>query len=43
MNSDDVVANCDNLMHRHVLEVALDECSNLAKGISELITECVGI
>jgi hypothetical protein len=43
MNSDDVVANSNNLMHRHVLEVALDEYSNLAEGISEVITEDVGI
>jgi hypothetical protein len=39
MNSDDVVANCDNLMHRHVLEVAIDERSPLVQGIIEMIAE----
>jgi hypothetical protein len=43
MNSDDVAANSDKIMHDHVLEVALDEYRNLAEGISEVITEGVGI
>jgi hypothetical protein len=43
MNSDDAAANRDNMMHVHVLEVALDEYSNLAEGISEVIIEGVGI
>jgi hypothetical protein len=43
MNSDDAAANSDNMLHVHVLEVALDEYSNLAEGISEVITEAVGI
>jgi hypothetical protein len=43
MNFEDVVANNNNFMHDHALEVALDDYSNLAKGISEVITEGVGI
>jgi hypothetical protein len=43
MNSDNIAANSDNIMHDHVLEVPLDEYSNLGKGISELITEGVVI
>jgi hypothetical protein len=43
MNSDDAAVNSDNMMHGHVLEVALDEYSYLAKGISEVVTEVVGI
>jgi hypothetical protein len=43
MNSDDAAVNSDNMMHIHVLEIALDEYKNLAEGISEVITEGVGI
>jgi hypothetical protein len=43
MNSDDAAAKSDNMMHVHVLEVALDEYRNLTEGISEVITEEVGI
>jgi hypothetical protein len=39
MNSDDVVANSDNIMPDHVLEVALDEERLLVQGFDEMITE----
>jgi hypothetical protein len=43
MNSDDVVANHDNMIHHHVLEVVLDDISLLARGTDEMITEGFGI
>ena len=43
MNSDDAAVNSDKMMHVYVLEVALYEYRNLAEGISEVITEGVGI
>jgi hypothetical protein len=43
MNSDDVAANSDKIMHDHVLEVGLDEESLVVQGIGEMITEDVGI
>jgi hypothetical protein len=43
MNSDEVAANSDNMMHHHVLRVVLDETSLLAQGIYEVITEGDGI
>jgi hypothetical protein len=33
------VANSDNMVHHHVLEVGLDEESLLVQGIGEVITE----
>jgi hypothetical protein len=42
-NSEGVAANNDNLMHRHVLEVAIDERSPLVQGIIEMIAEADNI
>jgi hypothetical protein len=39
MNSDDVVANNDNIMSDHVLEVSLDEERLVVQGFDEMITE----
>jgi hypothetical protein len=38
MNSDDVAANDDNMMHHHVLEVALESGSILVRGLVDMIT-----
>jgi hypothetical protein len=43
MNSEVVAASSGKIMHDLVLKVALDEYSNLAEEISEMITEGVGI
>jgi hypothetical protein len=43
MNSEVVAASSGKIMYDHVLKVALDEYSNLAEEISEMITEGVGI
>jgi hypothetical protein len=43
MNTDNVAANRNNVMHHHVLEVEHDEASLLARGFDEVITELVGI
>jgi hypothetical protein len=43
MNSDDAAANGVNVLHRHVLEVALEAESLLARVFDELITELVVI
>jgi hypothetical protein len=43
MNSDDAAVNSVNMMHGHVLEVALDERSLLVRGIDELMTGGDGI
>jgi hypothetical protein len=43
MNSDDVAANSDKIMHDHVLEVALDKEHLLVQGFDEKITESDGI
>jgi hypothetical protein len=39
MNSDDIGANRDNLMHNYVLEVYTVEMSLLVQGTVEMITE----
>jgi hypothetical protein len=39
MNSQDVAANSDIMMHRHVLEVERDEGRLLVQGFDEMITE----
>jgi hypothetical protein len=38
MNSNDVAANGENVMQRHVLEVPLESGSLLARGFDEVIT-----
>jgi hypothetical protein len=38
MNSGDVAANCDNMIHHHVLEVALDDRSLKVRGIALIFT-----
>jgi hypothetical protein len=43
MNSDDVAANSENMMHHHVLEVTLEAQSLLARGFDEVITDLVRI
>jgi hypothetical protein len=43
MNSDDVAANSDKMMHDHVLEVELEEGRLLVKGFYEMVTEGVKI
>ena len=43
MNSDDVVANIDNIMPDHVLEVSHDEERLLVQGLHEVVTEGDGI
>jgi hypothetical protein len=43
MNSNDVAANGANVLHRHVLEVALEAESLLARGFDEMIIELVVI
>jgi hypothetical protein len=39
VNSEDVVANHDNMIHHHVLEVVLEDISLPARGTNEMITE----
>jgi hypothetical protein len=39
MNSNDVAADSDNMMHHHVLEEGLNEWSLRVRGIDEMITE----
>jgi hypothetical protein len=39
MNFNDIAANSVNMLHRHVLEVALEAESLLARGFDEVITE----
>jgi hypothetical protein len=43
MNTGNVAANSNKVMHHHVLEVDHDEVSLLARGFDEVITELVGI
>jgi hypothetical protein len=39
MNSDNIAANSDKIMHDHVLKVALDDERLVVQGFDEMITE----
>jgi hypothetical protein len=43
MNSDDVPANGENMMHHHVMDVFLDKRSFLVEVLVEMITHGDGI
>jgi hypothetical protein len=43
MNSDDVAANSDNMMHHHVLEVALESVSILVRVLVDMNTHGDGM